>query len=96
MAHRLGATVKFRVDRGSVVSVKAPDGSVVELEAPNGHFSLLLDQVGLWSYEWDGDGADARQVEVVELADQVAQTTLVEEEPVPRRVLSGRFSTGRP
>jgi hypothetical protein len=95
MAHRLGSEIKLRVDRGALVRVVAPDLSVREIEAPNGHFSLVLDQLGLWTYEWDGAGRGRGQLEVDDQV-QATQIDLIEDQAVPRRVLPGHFSTGSP
>lgn len=88
-SYELGETVKLRAGRGSVVRVTAPNQIVSTVEAPHGHFSLLLSQPGLWAYEWDGADAGSSSFEV-------ARQSRAADEQVPSRVLSGRFSTGRP
>lgn len=87
MAYRLGEVVRLRAGRGSTVRVTSPDTNVMLAQAPNGHFSLLLAQPGLWTYEWDGADAGSASLEVVREAD-------VAEEYVEPRVLPGRFTTG--
>jgi hypothetical protein len=89
MVYRLGDVVKLRAGRGSTVRVTAPDTTVMLAQAPNGHFSLLLSQPGLWTYEWDGTDAGSASLEVTRQVDGAG-------EHVEPRTLSGRFSTGSP
>lgn len=61
----LGDYLDLRGPKGSSVSVIAPGGQHIETSATNGRATVLLDRLGVWTYQWQAGPTGSFIVEAV-------------------------------